>query len=73
MEIEFDDRALAKNGWGYRLKDYMKVFKDYGIWENRKIAYYQGDKTIYNLSKSVDSEDIELYHKFCKFVVERPK
>ena len=71
MEIEFDDRALAKNGLGYRLENYMKAFKDYGIWENRRIAYYQGGTTLYNLSKSIMSEDVQLYHKFCKFVTER--
>ena len=72
MEIEFDDRVLERYGWGYRLDDYMNAFKEYGIWENRKIAYYQGGTTLYNLSKSTMSEDEQLYHKFCKFVTERP-
>ena len=72
MEMEFDDRVLAKRGWAYRLKDYMKAFKDYGIWENRRIAYYQGGTTLYNLSKATVKEDVELYHEFGKFVTERP-
>lgn len=72
MEIEFDDRALDRYGWGYRLENYMQAFKDYGVWKNRRIAYYQGDRTVYELSKSDNSEDQKLYHKFCKFVVERP-
>lgn len=72
MEIEFDDRALARYGWGYRLENYMKAFKDYGIWENRRIAYYQGGTTLYNLSRATVKEDVELYHKFCEFVTERP-
>src|SRR5690554_1555638 len=43
MEIEFDDRALVAHGnWGYRLENYMNAFKEYGIWENKRIAYYQG-------------------------------
>jgi len=73
MEIEFDDRALDKYGWGYRLEDYIEAFEEYGIWEKKRIAYYQGDKTIYELANSNNSKDIELYHKFSKFVVERPK
>ena len=72
MEIEFDDRALAKHGWGYRLENYMNAFKEYGIWENKRIAYYQGGTTLYKLSKSTIQEEKELYHKFCKFVIERP-
>lgn len=72
MEIEFDDRVLERYGWGYRLDDYMNAFKEYGIWENRKIAYYQGGTTVYNLSKSKIKKEKELYHRFGKFVIERP-
>lgn len=74
MEIEFDDRALVGHGnWGYRLENYMNAFKEYGIWKNRRIAYYQGGTTLYKLSKATDSNDELLYHKFCKFVTERPE
>lgn len=73
MEIEFDDRVLERYGWGYRLDDYMNAFKEYGIWENRRIAYYQGGTTVYNLSKSTNKKEKELYHRFCEFVTERSK
>lgn len=74
MEIEFDDRALVGYGnWGYRLENYMNSFKEYGIWKNSRIAYYQGGSTLYKLSKATDYKDDLLYHKFCKFVTERPK
>ena len=74
MEIEFDDRALSGSGnWGYRLENYMNAFKEYGIWRNRRIAYYQGGTTLYKLSKTTDYNDDLLYHKFSKFVTERPK
>lgn len=69
MEIEFDERALT--GWGYRLEDYMKAFKDSGIWGNNKLAYYQGGKALYDLHHSTDKEHQKLYHNFCKFVSER--
>ncbi|HBG58253.1 MAG TPA: DUF4855 domain-containing protein [Porphyromonadaceae bacterium] len=73
MEIEFDERALVADGnWGYRLENYMNAFKEYGIWKNRRIAYYQGGTALYKLSKSIDTKDEMLYHKFCMFVTERP-
>lgn len=71
MEIEFDDRALERYGWGYRLENYMNTFKEYGIWSSKRLAYYQGDHAILSLYKSVHPDDQELYHKFCKFVSER--
>ena len=74
VEIEFDERALVGNGdWGYRLEDYMRVFKEYGVWKTKRIGYYQGDNALYQLSKSTEKADQLLYHKFCKFVTERPK
>ena len=71
MEIEFDDRVLSIYNWGYRLENYMKAFKDYGIWENKRIAYYQGGMSLYRLARSTVPEDNVLYHKFGKFVSER--
>ena len=72
MEIEFDDRAMVDRGnWGYRLENYMKAFKEYGIWQSKRIAYYQGNRTVYELSKSTAEADKKLYHEFCKFVSER--
>ena len=68
MEMEFDERVLT--GWGYRLKDYMKAFKENGIWQNKRLAYYQGGTALYQLSRSNKQEDQELYHQFCNFVSE---
>ncbi len=73
MEMEFDDRVLSTKGWGYRLRNYMEAFKKHGIWSSKRLAYYQGGTTLYNLSKSLNEEDKKLYHDFCKFVVEHPK
>lgn len=73
MEMEFDDRVLSTNGWGYRLRNYMDAFKKHGIWSNKRLAYYQGSTALYNLSKSVNEEDKKLYHDFCKFIIERPQ
>lgn len=70
MEMEFDERALQ--GWGYRLTNYMKAFKDNDIWRTRRLAYYQGDLALYQLYKSNKEEDKKLYYEFCKFVAEHP-
>jgi hypothetical protein len=67
MEMEFDERVLT--GWGYRLKDYMKAFKENGIWQNKRLAYYQGGTALYQLAHTRDPELKELYHQFCQFVI----
>ncbi len=72
MELEFDERILTKqNAWHNRLENYMEAFKRYGIWENKRIAYYQGGRALYELSVSADAVDNAMYHKFCQFVVGR--
>lgn len=73
MELEFDERILTKNNaWHNRLLNYMSAFKEYGIWKNRRIAYYQGNKALYELSVSADTMDKAVYHDFCTFVTSRP-
>lgn len=72
MELEFDDNALSSRGKAYRLKNYMNAFKDYGIWEKKRLAYYQGSASLLALKKSGDSADTKLYHEFCQFVISRP-
>ncbi len=73
MELEFDDRILTKNkAWHYRLYNYMEAFKKHGVWETKRIAYYQGGRALYQLSVSNDSTDQAMYNDFCKFVVDRP-
>jgi hypothetical protein len=70
MEMEFDNRVFS--GWGYRLTNYMNAFKKYGIWSKRRLAYYQGDATVYYMSKSTTDDDKQLYQDFCNFIIERP-
>lgn len=72
MEMEFDDNALASNGRGYKLRNYMDAFRRYKVWDERRIAYYQGNNTVHTLKHSLKAEDNELYHEFAKFVTTRP-
>lgn len=75
MEMEFDSRALSLPegyGWGYRLDDYMKAFRENGIWEKKRLAYYEGGGSLRSFYESAVPEDQERYHRFCHFVTERP-
>lgn len=72
MELEFDDNALVRYGRGYKLRDYMKAFKEHGVWKNRRLAYYQGGWSVRSLKNSSDPQDNQLYHDFCDFVISRP-
>lgn len=72
MEIEFDDDALESRGKAYKLKDYMRIFKEKGIWEKKRLAYYQGSYSLLVLKNSSNAADKQLYHDFCKFVISRP-
>lgn len=72
MEMEFDDNALASFGRGYKLRNYMDAFRRHGVWENCRLAYYQGNNTVHSLKNSANDEDRQLYHEFAKFVTTRP-
>lgn len=71
MEMEFDERALAKTGWGYRLNDYINVFKEFGVLDSMDIAYYQGGDAFYRLYHSDNTADNELYDKLASIVAKR--
>lgn len=73
MEMEFDDRALAKNGWGYRMKDYIRIFDQYEVWDKMEVAYYQGGDAFYKLHHSNDTKDNELYMQLANIIVKRQK
>ncbi|MDD3625430.1 MAG: DUF4855 domain-containing protein [Proteiniphilum sp.] len=73
MEMEFDDRALAKHGWGYRMKDYIRVFDQYKVWDRMEVAYYQGGDAFYKLYHSDDPEDNKLYLQLAKIIAGRQK
>lgn len=75
MEIEFEDNVCKypeESSKAYRLRDYMEVFKEHGIWKNKRLAYYQNNTALVTLKNSATPEDQELYHDFCQFVISRP-
>lgn len=71
LELEFDMRAFVGNGnRGSRLYDYMNAFRQNGMLEKKRIAYYQDCDALYSFSKATDQQDIKLYHDFNRFVLE---
>ncbi len=73
MEMEFDERALeGQGGFGQRLRDYMRLFKEGGAWENMCLTYYQSNKALHDLKVSGNEKDKALYYDFCDFVTLRP-
>lgn len=73
MEMEFDERALAKNGWGYRMRDYIRVFDEYKVWDTMEVAYYQGGDAFYQLFHSDNPDDNQLYHYLAEIIAKRQK
>ncbi len=71
MEMEFDDRALHGQGFGYRLDNYIAAFDKYGVYDNLPIAYYQGNLTFYNLAKSTNAEDHQRYMALASRIAKR--
>ncbi|MDD4158988.1 MAG: DUF4855 domain-containing protein [Proteiniphilum sp.] len=69
LEIEFDERALKNNkDWGYRLKDYLDVFEQNGVFDSLNVAYYQGGDAFYRLSQSKEQADIDLHQRLVKII-----
>ena len=71
LELEFDMRVFVDRGdWGDRLYDYMRAFRESGIMENKRIAYYQDTDALYHLSRATGAKERQIYHDFCQFVLE---
>ena len=75
MDLEFEDNACkhpVETSKAYRLRDYMDIFKEQGIWKSKRLAYYQNNTALVTLKNSVEPDDQTLYHDFCQFVISRP-
>lgn len=76
MELEFESSILAarpgSDAYRARFREYMEYAKKHGIYGKRPLAYYQGSNTLYDLSVSTNETDRELFHEFCRFVINNP-
>lgn len=76
IEMEFDSRALSDYepvSFRSRMKSYIDVFKDNGVFFDLPIAYYSGSRAIYEMYKSEDERDKEIMDELCELIVERHK
>ncbi len=72
--VEVDNRALKKNkNWGYRLHKTIDVFDEFGFWDSKAIAYYQGTNTLYSLYHSDEKDDNSLYMRLANIIADRQK
>ena len=76
MELEFDDAVLEKNSgsdaYRARLREYMSQARSNGVYGTKRLAYYQGQDTFYNLAHSNAAADRELFDELCEFVLNNP-
>lgn len=75
LEMEFDDRALAdtKDSKRERLISYIEAFENNGVFKEASVAYYQGNATIYEFSRSKNPLDKELMDRLAKIIIQRKK
>ena len=55
-----------------QFRDYMRKFKEAGLYGKASIALYSGSNALTQLATSTSPEDKELYLELCNFVVNNP-
>ena len=76
MEFEFDENILEgeQNSEVYkkRFREYMEGAKKHGVYGRKPLSYYHGTNRFYDLWASTAAKDKELFHEFCRFVIDNP-
>ena len=76
MEFEFDEALLEGktncDTYKTRFRAYMSGAKQNGVYGRKPLSYYHGTNGFYELWKSTSAKDVELYHEFCRFVIDNP-
>ena len=70
-EVEFDENVIEGQGGTKRsrLYDYMKAFKESGVYAKQPLAYYMGENAFCQLSKAGLSVDRKTFDDLCTFVI----
>jgi hypothetical protein len=55
------------------MKDYIRIFDQYEVWNKMEIANYQGGDAFYKLYHSSNPEDNELYMQLASIIAKRQK
>lgn len=73
MEMEFDSKVLfaRENSSWSRMKDYLDVFEQMGVFRNSAIAYYSGSYGIIDMMKSPSVQDREILDRMARYILER--
>lgn len=71
MEMEFDDRVITSQDFRDRFYTYMDEFEKAGVFDERRVAYYQGTQAILSAAKSTDAEVQKIYKTLCDMIVKR--
>ncbi len=70
LEMEFDNN-VSQPVYRQRFYDYVQVFEDKGVWENRQVAYYEGGGAWLNMMTSKDVEMQKMAKTLGDIVVKR--
>lgn len=65
-----DNDMAATNKQLFR--DYLNFFKQQGFYGEVPIAVYTGTNAMYELAVSKEPEDVEMYHEYCRFIIDNP-
>jgi hypothetical protein len=70
-EVEFDEKAIESLGGTKRsrLYDYMKAFKESGVYAKQPLAYYMGENAFCQLSEAALSVDRKTFDDLCTFII----
>ena len=55
-----------------RVREYMKAFKDSGMYGVAPLAVYSGTDAMHQLASSKDEDDIAMYRDLCEFILDSP-
>lgn len=72
MELEMDDAMLESTAgsdvYRARVREYMQLAKDLGLYGTKEFSYYMGGNTFYKLAKLQTAEDHKIYLELCEFI-----
>ena len=71
LEMEFDERALQNQGnWAARMTAYIDSYERNGVYQEKNLAYYQGNDTWYLLKYGTE-QDQALYKRLATIIAKR--
>lgn len=72
LEVEFD-WDISKPAYVQKLHDYFDAFEKYKVLEKSAIAYYEGGRVFYTLSKDEGELQKAVFKRLCDIIAERQR